>query len=126
MDSASGVTGIAECLLKLLRKYFGGLDVSPLKSRPCQVSVANGGALKARYQTTNDLKVCIPLRRVPGLRSVLSCSVRRGYCTPNPQVTSASVAMAFHKGPGKGYHLLAVFFSHQRPVRVGAGADAEP
>ena len=47
LDSASGVTGISEHLLERLRKYFGGKDVSPLKSRPCQVSVADGRALKA-------------------------------------------------------------------------------
>ena len=55
LDSASGVTGISERLLERLRKHFGGVDVSPLKSGPCQVSVADGRTLKARYQTTDDL-----------------------------------------------------------------------
>ena len=59
LDSASGVTGISERLLERLRKPFGGVDVSPLKSRPCQVSVADGRALKARYQTTDDLEVIL-------------------------------------------------------------------
>ena len=36
-DSASGVTSISERLLERLRKQFGGVDVSPLKSGPCQV-----------------------------------------------------------------------------------------
>ena len=63
MDSASDVTGVSECLLEWLRKHFGGVDVSPLKSGPCQVSIANGGALKARYQTTNDLKVILQALR---------------------------------------------------------------
>ena len=59
LDSASGVTGISERLLERLRKHFGGVDVSPLKSGPCQVSVADGRALKARYQTTDDLQVTL-------------------------------------------------------------------
>ena len=59
LDSTSGVTGISERLLERLRQHFGGLDVSPLKSGPCQVSVADGRALKARYQTTNDLQVTL-------------------------------------------------------------------
>ena len=45
LDSASGVTDISERLLERLRKHFGGVDVSSLKSGPCQVSVADGRAL---------------------------------------------------------------------------------
>ena len=45
---------------------------------------------------------------------------------PNPHAICASVAMAFSKGSGKGYRLVADFPPHQRPVRVGAGVDAEP
>ena len=59
LDSASGVTGISERLLERLRRHFGGVDVSPLKSGPCQVSVADGRALTARYQTTDDLQVTL-------------------------------------------------------------------
>ena len=59
LDSASGVTGISERLLDRLRKHFGGVDVSPLMSGPCQVSVADGRALTARYQTTDDLQVTL-------------------------------------------------------------------
>ena len=59
LDSASGVTGISERLLGRLRRHFGGVDVSPLKSGPCQVSVADGLALMARYQTTDDLQVTL-------------------------------------------------------------------
>ena len=59
LDSASGVTGISERLLERLRKHFGGVDVSPLKYGPCQVSVAGGRALKAWYQTTDDLQVTL-------------------------------------------------------------------
>ena len=44
LDSASGVMSISERLLKRLRRHFGGVDVSPLKSGPCQVSVADGRA----------------------------------------------------------------------------------
>ena len=58
-DSTSGVTGISERLLERLRNQFGGVDVSPLKSGPCQVSVVDGRALKARYQTTGDLQVTL-------------------------------------------------------------------
>ena len=59
LDSGSGVTGISERLLERLRKHFGGVDVLPLKSGPCQVSVADGRALMARYQTTDDLQVTL-------------------------------------------------------------------
>ena len=59
LDSASGVTGILERLLEWLRKQNGGLDVSPLKSGRCQVSVADGRALTARYKTTKDLQVTL-------------------------------------------------------------------
>ena len=59
LGSASGVTGISERLLERLRKYFGGVDVSRLKSGPCQVSVADGNVLKARHQTTDDLQVTL-------------------------------------------------------------------
>ena len=48
LDSASGVIGISERLLERLRRHFGGVDVSPLESGPCQVSVADGRALTAR------------------------------------------------------------------------------
>ena len=61
-DSASGVTCISERLLERLRRYFGGVDVSPLNSGPCQVSVADGRALTARYQTTDDLQVTLQAR----------------------------------------------------------------
>ena len=37
----------------------------------------------------------------------LLCETRMVY--PNPQAICASVAMAFPKGPGKGYHLVADF-----------------
>ena len=46
LDSASGVTGISERLLERLRRHFGGVDVSPLKSGPCQVSVATAALLR--------------------------------------------------------------------------------
>ena len=59
LHSASGVTGISERLLERLRKHFGGVNVSPLKSGPCQVSVADGCALKAQYQTTDNLQVTL-------------------------------------------------------------------
>ena len=59
LDNASGVTGISERLLERLRKHFGGVDVSPLKSGPCQVSVADGRVFTARYQTTDDLQVTL-------------------------------------------------------------------
>ena len=59
MDSASGVTDISERLLERLRKHFWGEDVSPLKSGPCQVSVADGRAFNAQYQTTDDLQVTL-------------------------------------------------------------------
>ena len=59
LDSASGVTGISERLLERLRNHFGGVDVSPLTSGPCQVSVADGRAFKERYQTTDDLQVTL-------------------------------------------------------------------
>ena len=59
LDSASGVTGISERLLERLRRHFGGVDVSPLKSGPCQVPVADGRALTARYHITDDLKVTL-------------------------------------------------------------------
>ena len=59
LDSASGVTGISERLLERLRRHFGGVDVSSLTSGPCQVSVADGLALMARYQTTDDLQVTL-------------------------------------------------------------------
>ena len=62
LDSASGVTGISERLLERLRRHFGGVDVSPLNSGPCQVSVADGCALTARYQTTDDLQVTLQAR----------------------------------------------------------------
>ena len=59
LDSATGVTGILDYLLERPRKHFDGVDVSPLKSGPCQVSVANCCALKARYRTTDDLEVTL-------------------------------------------------------------------
>ena len=59
LDSAFGVTDISERLLERLRRHLGGVDVSPLKSGPCQVSVADGRALTARYQTTDDLQVTL-------------------------------------------------------------------
>ena len=59
LDSASGVTCISERLQERLGLKNGGADVSPLKSRPCQVSVADGRALKARYQTTDDLQMTL-------------------------------------------------------------------
>ena len=59
LDNASGVTGISDRLLERLRKHFGGADVSLLKSGPCQVSVAHGRALKAWYQTTDDLQMTL-------------------------------------------------------------------
>ena len=37
LDSASGVTGNLERLLERLRRHIGGIDVSLLKSGPCQV-----------------------------------------------------------------------------------------
>ena len=59
LDNASGVTSISERLLEWLRRHFGGVDVSPLKAGPYQVSVADGRALSARYQTTGDLQVTL-------------------------------------------------------------------
>ena len=59
LDSASGVTGISEPLLERLRRHFGGADVSPLKPGPCHISVADGRALMARYQTTDGLQVTL-------------------------------------------------------------------
>ena len=59
LDSASGVTDISERLLERLRKPFGDVDASTLKSRPCQVSVADGRALTARYLTMDDLQVTL-------------------------------------------------------------------
>ena len=53
LDSASSVTSIAEHLLERLRNYFGAADALPVKSEPCQVSGADGRALKVRYQTTD-------------------------------------------------------------------------
>ena len=55
LGSASGVMGISERLLEKLRKHFGGVDVSPLISGPCKVSVTGGHALKALCPTTDDL-----------------------------------------------------------------------
>ena len=51
LDSASGVTGMSESLLGQLREHFGGVEVSPLPSGECQVLVADGRAIQARYQT---------------------------------------------------------------------------
>ena len=59
LNSSSGVTGISERLLERLRIRFGGVDVSTLESAPCQLSVADGRALTARYQTTDDPKVTL-------------------------------------------------------------------
>ena len=59
LESTSGVTGISERLLEQLRKHFEGVDVSPLESGSCQVSVADGRALTARYQSTDDLQVTL-------------------------------------------------------------------
>ena len=59
LDSASDVRGISERLLEGMRRHFGGVDVSSLKSGPCQVSVADGRALTAQYQTTDDLQVTL-------------------------------------------------------------------
>ena len=60
LDGASGDAGISERLLERLRRHFGsGVDVSPLKFGPCQVSVADGRALMARYQTTDDPQVTL-------------------------------------------------------------------
>ena len=46
LDSVSRLTGISESLLKRLKTHFGGVDALPLKCEPCQVSVADGRALK--------------------------------------------------------------------------------
>ena len=51
LDSASAVTDVSE----RLSKQFGGVDDSPLKSGPYQVSGADDRALKAQYQTTDGL-----------------------------------------------------------------------
>ena len=59
LDSASGVMGISERLLERLRRPFGDVDVSILESGPSQVSVTDGRALTARYQTTDDLQVTL-------------------------------------------------------------------
>ena len=59
LDGAYVVTGILERLLERLRSHFDSVDVSLLKSEPCQVSVADGRALKARYQTMDDLQVTL-------------------------------------------------------------------
>ena len=59
LDSASGVTGYFRAPAGAAEKTFCGVDVSPLKYGPCQVSVADGRALKARYQTTDDLQVTL-------------------------------------------------------------------
>ena len=59
LNSSSGVTGISERLLERLRIRFGGVDVSTLESAPCRLSVADGRALTARYQTTDDPKVTL-------------------------------------------------------------------
>ena len=59
LDSAFGVTGFSEHLLERLRRHFGGVHVSTLESGPCQVSMADGRALTARYQTTDDLQVTL-------------------------------------------------------------------
>ena len=59
LDSASGITDISERLLERPRKYFGDVYVSPLKSGPCQVSVADHRALKPQYQRTDDLQVTL-------------------------------------------------------------------
>ena len=49
LDSASGVTDISKRLLEWQIKHLGGVDVSPLKSEPYQVSVADGRAVNVRY-----------------------------------------------------------------------------
>ena len=56
LDSASGVTGISERLVEQPRKHFREVDISSLKSGPCQISVADGRAPKARY---DDLQVIL-------------------------------------------------------------------
>ena len=56
LDSAFYVTGISECLLERLREHFGGVEVSPLRSGSCQVSVADNHALEARYHTIDTLQ----------------------------------------------------------------------
>ena len=49
----------------MAEKTFWGVDVSPLKSEPCQESVAYGRALKAWWQTTDDLQVALQARHGP-------------------------------------------------------------
>ena len=59
LDSTPGVMCISERLLEWLRKQVGGVHASPLKSEPCQVSVADDRALKTRYQTTDYRQVTL-------------------------------------------------------------------
>ena len=51
--------GYFRALAGAVEKQFGGVDVSPLKFGPCQVSMAAGRVLKARYQTTDNLQVTL-------------------------------------------------------------------
>lgn len=52
--------GISKRLLSRAAKgAFGDIEVSPLKSGACQVSVADGYALEAQNQTTDDMQVTL-------------------------------------------------------------------
>lgn len=48
LDSAVGVTGISKRLMERLRDHFSGVEVSPLKSGPCQVAVVDDHDFEAQ------------------------------------------------------------------------------
>ena len=89
--------------------------------------VGNAEARRGSHARLKLSRECNPLTRAPDVENILSCSVRRGWCTRNHHVICASVARAFPNGPGKGYRLVADFPPiNGQPARVGAGVDAEP
>ena len=49
------------------------------------------------------------LEKSPWLKECFELLCETGMVYPNPQVVCASVTMAFSKGPGKGYRLVAGF-----------------
>ena len=64
-----------------------GVDLTQVKAKPCVYPPEKSAWLKGHFE--------------------LLCET--GMVYPNPQAICASVAMAFPKGPGKGYRLVADF-----------------
>ena len=93
---------LGECFDAFRRALMGE---TPARVAPMRVTLKQGADLS---QVKAKPRV-YPPEKSAWLKEHFELLCETGMVYPNPQAICASVAMAFPKGPGKGYRLVAVF-----------------